>query len=177
MLQLNFNPFPVLYTQRLVLRPLNMDDAPALATLRSMEEMNRYIDRAPFISLEEARNQVTRLTNGIANGTNAYWVISLQNDSALIGTCCLFGFNKDKLSAEIGYELHPLQQGKGIAAEAVGAVIDYAVQRIGVKQLDAVIQPGNAKSIALIMRHGFKLNQSGAKQEGLNGFDMYSLMV
>lgn len=177
MLQLNFNPFPVLYTQRLVLRPLNMDDAPALATLRSMEEINRYIDRAPFISLEEARNQVTRLTNGIANGTNAYWVISFRNDSTLIGTCCLFGFDNDKKSAEIGYELHPLQQGKGIAAEAVGAVIDYAVQRIGVKQLDAVIQPGNAKSIALIIRHGFKLNQAGAKQEGPEGFDIYSLMV
>ena len=177
MLHVNFTPFPFLSTQRLVLRPLTMADAPALAALRSIEEMNRYIDRAPFISLEEAQNQVTRLNTGMANGTNAYWVICYKTDDTLIGTCCLFNFCNDKLSAEIGYELHPLHQGKGIAAEAVAAVVNYAVNTIGVKQLEAVIQPGNVKSVALISNLGFKLNEAACKQAGLEDFDMYTLDV
>ena len=45
MLEINFNPFPVLNTERLVLRKISMEDINALFDLRSNDEVMRYIGR------------------------------------------------------------------------------------------------------------------------------------
>lgn len=175
MLNLNFTPFPTLYTQRLVLRQLQFSDAPALSALRSMPQVNQYIDRAPFLSIEEANKQIERLTNGVAAGTNGYWVISALGSNDLIGTCCLFNFSEPNLSAELGYELHPAWQGKGIAAEAVEAVIKFANQSAGFKTIEAVIQPANLKSIALVKRFGFNRDETTEARLALKGFEVFVL--
>ena len=44
MLQPNFSPFPYLKTRRLVLRPLTIADADAIAALRSNDTVNKYLE-------------------------------------------------------------------------------------------------------------------------------------
>jgi len=46
MLNLNFNPHPTLYTERLVLREIAMDDATDFFAIRSNKEIMSAIDRA-----------------------------------------------------------------------------------------------------------------------------------
>lgn len=43
MIHLNFNPFPILTTERLVLREMSMDDTDTYFIIRADEEMNKYI--------------------------------------------------------------------------------------------------------------------------------------
>jgi ribosomal-protein-alanine N-acetyltransferase len=54
MLNLNFNPFPILTTQRLVLRQITIKDAAALYALRSNEKVMQYIDKPLAKSLADA---------------------------------------------------------------------------------------------------------------------------
>jgi len=54
MFTLRFSPFPVLTTDRLILRQLTSLDAAAIFALRSDERVNRYLDRPVCRRLEEA---------------------------------------------------------------------------------------------------------------------------
>jgi ribosomal-protein-alanine N-acetyltransferase len=51
---LNFTPFPVLETNRLLLRQVTLQDAPEIFFLRSNPDVLKYLDREPFASEREA---------------------------------------------------------------------------------------------------------------------------
>ena len=44
MLEFNFDLFPELITERLVLRPLTLDDAPSLFELNTNDDVLKYLD-------------------------------------------------------------------------------------------------------------------------------------
>lgn len=180
MLSLNFTPFPVLTTERLVLRMLEVNDAPALSELRSIESVNLYVDRPKTLSVADAQARIEILNDFLAKGTGINWAVSLKDIPGLIGTACLFGFNHEHLSAELGYELHPDQQGKGIMVEAITAVIEYAFKAMQVQMLEAVIHPDNEKSLNLARRFKFVRSEAAEArigQENLKGLHVYTMSL
>jgi ribosomal-protein-alanine N-acetyltransferase len=52
----SFTPFPVLKTERLTLRQLISSDDKEIFALRSDDNVNKYLDRKPSKSLEDAKN-------------------------------------------------------------------------------------------------------------------------
>ena len=53
MLSVSFSPFPIIETERLLLRCINIEDAPQLFLLRSDPEIMKYLDREPHLFVEE----------------------------------------------------------------------------------------------------------------------------
>src|SRR5437868_13096004 len=119
MLNLNFTPFPNLITERLFLRQLKIEDANEIFTLRSSDEVNRFLDRPKATTIDEARQFINKINDGINKNESVYWAITFKNDSKLIGTICYWNISKENDRAEIGYELQPRYQGKGIMQEAI----------------------------------------------------------
>jgi len=66
---------------------------------------------------------INRINAGIAKGDWVYWAITLLGNPKLVGTICLWNISKANYVAEVGYELHPDFQGKGIAQDALAKVI------------------------------------------------------
>ena len=151
--------FPTLVTSRLILRQLKDNDAVAISILRSDERVNRYIDRANNASLEDARAFVEKMNKGFA----LYWAVTLKTDNLLIGTTCMWNFSEDKLTAEVGYELLPDFQGKGIMNEAVAAVLDYGFNKFGLNSIEAYVHAENAPSVNLLLKNGFKKTRKMAE--------------
>lgn len=60
-------------------------------------------------------------------------------------------------SAYLGYYGYPALAGQGLMTEAVRGAAQYAFGALGLHRLEANIQPGNARSIALVRRLGFRL--------------------
>jgi ribosomal-protein-alanine N-acetyltransferase len=147
--------FPVIETDRLVLRALNSDDADALLKLRSDEQVNLYIDRPPTKTVADAQAFIDK----ILNTGSTYWVINLKNAPGLIGTICLWNFDAEKSMAEIGYELMPHHQGKGIMNEAIQAIIRYSLDELQLRVLAAITHPDNEASAKLLKRNGFVLDE------------------
>ena len=85
---------------------------------------------------------------------------------SLIGTSCLFNFDVESSRAEIGYELSPAHQGKGLAQEATTAVIDFALNRMQIETLVAWIMKGNKTSERLIQKHNFLLDEKEEYGDG-----------
>ena len=127
-MQINFSPFPVLSTERLLLRQLQSSDDKEIFALRSDDNINKYLDRPKANTIEDAQAFIQKISNGIVNNESIYWVISLKNETTLAGTIGLWNFDKEKSAAEIGYELLPQYQGKGIMQEAMQKVIAFCFE-------------------------------------------------
>jgi [ribosomal protein S5]-alanine N-acetyltransferase len=152
----NFKPFPVLKTERLTLRQLVNSDANEIFALRSDGNVNKYLDRKPSKSIDDAKTFIQTINENIQRNDSIYWAITLNGADKLIGTICLFDFSDDNLKAEIGYELLPGFQGKGIMREATSKVIDFGSQHIGLNSIEAYTHFENQSSTRLLEKFNFK---------------------
>ena len=157
----NFTPFPVLKTERLTLRQLRSSDDKEIFALRSNDHVNKYLDRKPSKSIDDAKNFIHTINDNIQRNESIYWAITLNGSDKLIGTICLFDFSDDNLKAEIGYELLPDFQGKGIMQEAASKVIYFGFQHIGLNSIEAYTHSENQNSTRLLEKFNFKKNGAG----------------
>ena len=133
----NFTPFPVLETERLTLRALNLDDAKAIFGLRTNKEVNEFIDRKTLNNLSEARAFIDRISNLTINNKGVFWVIESKSNHQLIGTIGLRNFEDEEEYAEIGYELDPIYQQKGFMREAFESILEFGFQEMELKTIEA----------------------------------------
>lgn len=152
----NFTPFPVLKTERLTLRQLRSSDDKEIFALRSNDNVNKYLDRKPSKSIDDAKNFIQTINENIQRNDSIYWAITLNGTDKLIGTICLFDFSEDHLKGEIGYELLPDFQGKGIMQEATSKVIHFAFQHLGLNSIEAYTHSENKGSTILLEKLNFK---------------------
>ena len=150
-----FSPFPVLVTENLLLRQLAISDAPEILELRSNEQVNRFVDRNKAQSLEDALSFIYLINRNIANNEAIYWGLQPKNDLKLIGTICLWNLSKQVSSAEIGYELLPDFQGKGLMQQAISSVIEYGFEMMHLKIIKAWTVKQNLASTRILERNGF----------------------
>ena len=152
----NFIPFPVLQTERLTLRQLLSSDDTEILALRSNENVNNYLGRKPARSLDDAKNFIRTIKENTQQNTSIYWAITINGADKLMGTICLFKFSDDNAKAEIGFELLPGFQGKGIMQEAASKVIAFAFQHLGLHSIDACTHFENLSSVRLLERLNFE---------------------
>jgi len=155
MLITNFNPFPALSTERLILRQINSSDENDLFILRSDKRVMRFIDRPIAQSTEDAAKLIGVINDLLNTNDGITWGITLKNDSKLIGTIGFWKIAKEHYRAEIGYLLHPGLQGQGIMQEAFTAVLYYGFKVIKLHSVEANVNPENAASIKILERNKF----------------------
>ncbi len=155
MLEFNFAPFPVLTTQRLVLRQVHQDDADEMFFLRSDREVMKYIGRPLAIAVSEAKELIGKMNDGIANNNDIAWAITLKGDDKLIGYIGFWRTDKEHHLSEIGYALHPHHHHKGLMQEAVAALLEYGFHIMKLHSIQANVDPLNQASIKLLERNDF----------------------
>jgi [ribosomal protein S5]-alanine N-acetyltransferase len=165
MLNKTFTPFPTLKTERLTLRQLAITDENGIFALRSDGEINKYLDRPPSKTIDDARNFINKVNENVKNNAALYWGITLTEGNVFAGTICLFSLSDENESGEIGYELLTAFQGKGIMKEAVERVIDYAYNKIQVRKIEAIPHKDNQRSIKLLEKLSFIKSNEPDKAE------------
>jgi len=151
----NFNPFPVLSSNRLRLRSFTTGDLPKIYALRSSPEVTKYLDRPLMIEREEADSYLQKMQRGVAEGQWIIWGIHFQKEG-FAGTICLWNFSRVDQRAEIGYELLPSFQGNGIMTEAIPLVLTYGFRTLQLDWIDAEVSRANIASIRLLRKFQFQ---------------------
>lgn len=164
MVNRSFTPFPTLTTTRLTLRQLSTDDGESIFALRSDKEINKYLERQPSQTIEDAINFINKINDTIEKNDGIYWVITLTNSNTFVGTICLFSFLNEENKCEIGYELLTNYQGQGIMKEAAEKVIDYAFHTLQLQKIEAFTHNGNQHSTNLLLKFGFKRSTEADKE-------------
>jgi len=137
-------PFPILETERLHLRKLTMDDTKEVLFLRSDAHVNQFVIRPAPKNIEDAEAFVNRITLAVANDETYYWVITLKDDPKMIGSVSLWNYSEDRKKGEVGYDLRPDHENKGIMSEAIAAVLKYGFVHLPDRKDD-----NNPKNIVL----------------------------
>jgi ribosomal-protein-alanine N-acetyltransferase len=148
-------PFPRLETKRLVLREVTSEDSNSLLKYLSDEEVMKYYGLNPFQSINDALDEISWYQSIQKNKTGIRWGITLKDQGAVIGSC---GFHNSVLQhfrTEIGFELSKDHWGKGIAFEAVQAIISYGFDHLDLQRIEALIEPPNSSSQRLVEKLGF----------------------
>lgn len=117
--------------------------------------MNKYIRREPAKTIQDAEDFIKRITEGIKNGKSINWGITLKGNAKMIGSICLWNFSSDKKIAEIGYDLHPNFQKRGIMDEAVKRVVAFGFETLDLYHIEAFTHRRNEASKKLLVKNNF----------------------
>ena len=138
---------------------MNIKDANEIMIIRSDERVNEFIDRPKSIDIIDAEKFIEKIEKGIATNEWIYWIITLKGDNTLTGTICYWNISVENNMAEIGYELHPYFQGKGIMQEAILKIIDFGFDEMKLKTITALPHADNNKSIQVLLKNNFVLDK------------------
>jgi ribosomal-protein-alanine N-acetyltransferase len=155
MMTINFNPFPVLETERLILRKPEVRDIDEMYHYRSNPELMRYIPHRLAHSKEQVANAMNFIHGLIDKNEGINWAITKKGDDKIIGMVGYVRFFLDHYRAEIGYMLHTPHHGTGIAQEATQAAINYGFDVMGLHSIEAIINYENEASKRLVEKMGF----------------------
>ena len=147
---------PELKTERLVLRPLGLDDAPDVAALFSDPAVTRFIDLDPMGSVADARAAIAEVLTAQENQRAMRWAIRVGASNELAGTVGLLNISARNGRAELGYDLGRAYWGRGLAREAAAEVVDYGFDAMGLHRIEADVQAENKASIAVLEKLGFR---------------------
>lgn len=146
------------HTDRLFIRPVNIDDKASIFKYRSDFETNKFQSLA-VESMENMDDFFQKISFEInIPGTWFQFVIIEQKSDSLIGDIGVHFLETDSTNrqVEIGYTLDRNFRGKGYATEALTKIIDYLINHLNKHRIIASIDPANVKSIQLIERLGFR---------------------
>ena len=146
---------PTLDGERLHVRWLAAADVSALFAVFSDPEVVKFWSRPALRSEAEAVQLLAQIHSRFAEGTLYQWGIALKADDGVIGTCTLADVNPEHLRAEIGFALGRAHWGRGYAAEAIGAVLDFAFDTLGLRRIEADVDPHNDRSARCLEKFGF----------------------
>lgn len=171
-------------TEHLVLRPARLDDLDATWAIRRLDTVSRWLTRAPR-TVEEYRQQ-------FAHPDSLAKTLVIELDGDVIGDLmvAIGGAwaqhevieQAQSVQADLGWTLHPDHTGRGLATEALEAVLRICFGQLGLRRVTADCFTANERSWRLMERIGMRreahsvrdsLHRSG---EWLDGYS-YALLA
>jgi [ribosomal protein S5]-alanine N-acetyltransferase len=143
---------PRLHTARLVLRPLEVNDVPAVFEGYAQDsEVVRYLTWRPHATPNETRAVLERMLAACEDGSRWIWAITLRGDDTLRG---MIELRPQGHKAEVAYVLARDLWGHGLMTEAVGEVLRYGLGDLGFWRIWAVVDPENLGSARVLEKAG-----------------------
>lgn len=148
--------FEEIKTARLVIRSPRIGDERALWERRNDPEVARYQNWAVPYPESEATASIAEAAALDGPEIDEWWmaIVTDATTGETLGDLVLH-LSWGGRSAEIGYTLHREHWGRGIATEAVEAIVDWLFDRQEVTRVFAMIDPANLASARLLERTGF----------------------
>jgi [ribosomal protein S5]-alanine N-acetyltransferase len=142
---------PTLRTTRLTLRPVANKDVTALVAHWNEPRVGHWLWDGNPVDPRTVARIVDRSTHSFQTSGWGLWAVRPAGDPALIGVCGLC-HSDHAPGIELLYSLAPTHWSKGLATEAVTAVLTHAFDTLGLQELLATTDDGNDASHRLLAR-------------------------
>ena len=150
----DFGAFPVASTPRLILRQLTVADAPDVLVFRGDPHVQRF-NSAPLTTLDESIALIGEVNDEYRRRSGVTWAVVVATTNRTIGIFGLRGWERHHCRAEVGYDLAKEFWGRGLAAEALGAILTFGFREMDLNRIEASTIADNHESIRLLDRAGF----------------------
>jgi RimJ/RimL family protein N-acetyltransferase len=172
-------PYPELTTARLELsRWDEQRHTPALVALNARPEVVVYLNAGVPYTPAETAAQSARFAAHWAQHGFGLWGATLLHTNEVIGFVGLahpLWFPARAHEVEVGWRLHPSFWGHGYATEGGRAALTAAKEHLGLDRVIAVIDPGNAASLAVAARLGLALESVEAHPQRPGDIHIYAI--
>ena len=150
------NSYQKFESERLILRPIQSEDAPFLFTLMNTPKFLKYIGDRKILNEGDARayilNKLTPVFQRYGFGT---YVMLKKDVNQAIGTCGFY--DREGIEGlDIGYALMPAHERQGYTFEAVELLLQKGRDTFQLPCISAVTDPDNTASKALLLKSGFR---------------------
>jgi ribosomal-protein-alanine N-acetyltransferase len=149
------NTIPMIETERLTLRALTPDDRAALFALFADRRVAVPTHFAPFEGIEQADELIAFFGRRFAAKGGIRWGLTLKGDDTIIGTAGFSGVDDETYRARIGYNLAYVHWGRGLATEAVRALVGLGFAQLNLNRIEATTNLDNARSMRVLAKVGF----------------------
>lgn len=146
---------PTLETERLILRPLHIDDAPVVfERWASDPDVARYMSWNTHTGIDDTLAWLELERISLDAPDNFDFGIVLKETGGLIGSGGIL-FDADLNTFMLGYCLMKDCWGKGYATEAARRIIDFALEDLGITEFVAFHALDNPASGNVLTKLGF----------------------
>lgn len=157
-------------TERLEIRDFLSEDFAAVHAYASDPLVTRYTSFGPNTEEETREFLVRAAAEAVERPRRAFQLAILHRESGdLVGTCGLFRRREAYREYEVGYVLHRAWWGRGIAPEAVRALVGRGFRELQAHRIIAHVDPENEASRRLLARLGFRLEGHHRKDALIRG--------
>lgn len=147
-------------TNRLVLREWAEADATSAVNIYGADPVSRWL--APWVPRISNRDTMrSTIATWLAQDDAAappvgHWAVVHAADGQLVGGAALTYVPTREGSLTVRWELAPTTWGHGYAAEAVDALVHWAMHEAGILDVFALVQPDNVRAAATVKRVGME---------------------
>ena len=179
-----FRDLPTLETERLILRKLTLDDARDMFEFSSDPDVPRYMVWEAHESIEDTRAFLKNVVDRYARGEPAGWGVHHKGDDRLIGTISLGfavgGFDWPNRRSEVGYWIAKPYWNQGLTTEALGRVLAFGLEELGLNRIEAKCSVENVGSYRVMEKAGMRfegvLREQMLKKGTFHDMKMYSIL-
>jgi [ribosomal protein S5]-alanine N-acetyltransferase len=148
--------FPVLETNRLLLRKLSVDDAEDIFEYASDPDVNTFMPWDIHKSIDDTREFLEKSEENSETTGDIDWGIELKNEKILVGGITVRKWNDANRCGDIGYVLSKRYWNKGIATEALRTVILFGFEKLCLNRIEAHCDENNIASYKVMEKAGMK---------------------
>ncbi|MBQ1343494.1 MAG: GNAT family N-acetyltransferase, partial [Firmicutes bacterium] len=150
-----FSEIPYLESDRLILKGLTQDDAPALQELVDSSNVYRYL---PTFLFEKQYPDVRCVIDHLYDEC---WkesiILGVFENGGFCGLAEMYGYRDPIHKISVGYRLLERCWGRGIASAALGMMIDYLYNETDIEIITASTMVENQASARVLTKNGFQM--------------------
>ena len=175
-----FDIMPVLETERLVLRKLEMKDARDMFEYSSDPLVAKHVLWDAHVSISDTKGYLRYMLRKYRGGEPSSWGIMEKASEKIIGTIGYMWYQEENSACEVGYSLARKHWNKGYMTEALSAVIEYTFYELRFNRIEAQHETDNGASGAVMRKCGMKkegtLRQRLYNKGKYVDVDLYSIL-
>ena len=175
------NTLPTLKTERLILRPFRMEDAPTVQRLAGAREIADTTLNIPHPYEDGvAEKWIAGHQQGFEEDKKITLAITLAGNDTLIGTISLMSLSKQHQHAEIGYWIGKEWWNKGYCTEAAREMVRFGFEQLGLNRIIGQHLTRNPASGRVMQKVGMKhegtLRQHVRKWDKFEDIEYYAIL-
>ena len=164
-----------LYSDNLILRPFELDDADRVGELAGDYDIAKTTLNIPYPYPEDAAEAWIKRTHETANQGSMYsFAIVRKLDNELLGAISL-GIAPEHKRAELGYWIGKLYWGQGYATEAARRILKFGFEEIDLNRIFAFAFSTNPASSRVMQKIG--MTYEGTFAQHVRKWEQYHDLV
>lgn len=151
-----FDVMPVLETERLLLRKVEMRDAEDMYEYSRDPLVAKHVLWDAHTSVRDTRGYIRYMIRKYRAGEPSSWCIVEKSTDKAVGTIGYMWYQPENSACELGYSLARRCWNQGYMTEALRAVLDYTFLELGFNRVEAQHETENPASGAVMRKCGMQ---------------------